>query len=80
MTGLADETNPDWVMKLYPGGNHTRTDTPLDDLLLDDDVVQLIRQNHPDLHKDDSLFKDNETLRLFFGPQRDPNPIKELFN
>ena len=80
MSGLADQTNPNWVMKLYPGDDHTRTDTPLDDLLLDEDVVQLIRTNHPDLLKDDFLFENEDTLRMFFGPQRDANLIKALFN
>ena len=80
MSGLADETNPNWVMKLYPGEDHTRTDTPLDDLLLDEDVVHVIKTNHADLLKDGRLFDDDETLRMFFGPQRDANLIKALFN
>ena len=83
MTGLVDEENPDWKMKLYPGDDHTKSDdTPLDDLLLDDEVVHLIKTNHRQLLKDNFLFEDEseETLRMFFGEERDANLIRALFD
>lgn len=49
-------------MKLYPGEDHTCDNTPLDDLLLDEDVVHVIKTNCIDLLKHNRLFKEEEML------------------
>ena len=81
MNGLVDEDNPDWVMQIYPGDDHTKRDNiPLHDLLLDKGVVHLIKTNHPALLKTNQLFEDEETLRIFFGEERDVDLICTLFD
>ena len=76
--GLKDER--DWTIKIYPGEDLTAEDpVPLDELLLDESVVRIIKKNHPDLLVDNKLFDDEETLRLFFGEERDKNLIAALF-
>ena len=81
MTGLKDETNPNWVLKLYPGKVVTMHDgvVALDELLLDEDVVDVLQKNHPDLLVDGKLYEDEDMLRLFFSDQRDANLIAALF-
>ena len=81
MNGLVDEDNDTWVMRIYPGSNHTKGDsTPLDELLLDKEVVNLIKVNHPKLISSNQLFDDNDTLRMFFGEERDAGLIRSLFD
>lgn len=54
-------------MKLFAGRDVTpNVPRPLDDLLLDEDVATLIKNNHPDLLKEGYLLDDEETLLLFF--------------
>ena len=80
MTGLKDETNPNWVLKLYPGKVVTMHDgVALDELLLDEDVVEVLQKNHPNLLVDGKLYEDKAMLRLFFRNQRDENLITALF-
>ena len=79
MHGLKD-TDRDWDMKLYPGQDLTAEEpVPLDDLLLDEEVVRIVKKNHPELLVDNKLMDDEETLRLFFGEERDANMIAALF-
>ena len=78
--GLKDKERG-WPMKLFPGRDVTpNVPRPLDDLLLDEDVVTLLKNNHADLLKDNYLLEDEETLCLFFGPERDANLISALIN
>ena len=80
LNGLKDTTNPDWEMRLYPGKDLTKPDpVALDELLLDHEVVQVIRTNHPDLLDDDKLFNDEATLCMFFSEERDAGLIQTLF-
>ena len=80
LNGLKDEANPDWVMKLYPGKDITmHDDVALDELLLDEEVVEVIKKNHSDLLVNGKLFEDEATLRLFFSEERDANLITALF-
>ena len=70
-----------WPMKLYPGKDVTPHEAkPLDDILLDEDVVRIIKNNHPELLEDGKLMEDEDTLRLFFGNERDANMIASILN
>ena len=70
-----------WAMKLYPGKDVTPHEPkPLDDILLDEDVVRIIKTNHPELLKDGNLMDDEETLRLFFGDERDAKMIASIID
>ena len=70
-----------YPMKLYPGKDVTPQDArPLDDILLDKDVVRILKTNHPELLEDGRLIEDEYTLRLFFGPERDANMITSILN
>ena len=81
MNGLVDEDNKDWILRIYPGDDHTKSDdTPLDELLLDEGVVHLLKTNHPNLISSNQLFDDDDTLRMFFGDERDAGLIRTLFD
>ena len=81
MSDLVDEDKPEWKMRIYPGDDHSKSDdTPLDDLLLDEGVVNLIKTNHPKLISTNKLFEDKDTLHMFFGTKRDADLIRTLFD
>ena len=80
MHGLEDPDNPTYVMKVYPGKDITPDgNVPLDSLLTDEGVVEVIQKNYSEFLVEDKLFEDEETLRMFFGEERDSGLIKQLF-
>ena len=81
MTAGLKDIERGWPMKLFPGEDVTPEEPlPLDELLLDEDVITVLKKNHPELLVDGKLLEDEETLRLFFGEQRDANLIATLIN
>ena len=71
--------NGDYELRIHPGEVITHGTVPLDQLLLDHDVGQGIKNNHPELLEENLLLEDEVTLHLFFGEQRDSNLIAALF-
>ena len=63
------------------GRDLTRDDPlPLDNFLLDADVVAIVKNCHDNVLNDDTLFTNDELLRRFFGSERDVEEIRELFD
>ena len=71
------------VMKMSPGRDLTKGEDldllSLDCHLLDADVVNIIRNCHAELLKDDTIFTDEDVRNMFFRSDRNEDSIRALF-
>lgn len=81
MDGLVH--SPSISMRMTVGWDITcETDDllPLDNFLLDADVVEIVKTCHDDVLKDGSFFANDDLWHCFFRVDRDIDDVKALFD